>query len=67
MVNEYGALLDMHQDETKSEIEDFKSKLIDIDEKIARLNIKKKRISETIENKIYCHDLYEKMIELIGR
>ena len=65
-LNEYGALLDMHQDETKSEINRLQTELNKVDEQIRDLELSKLTIKDAIKNRVHQRDLYLKMRELIG-
>lgn len=65
-LNEYGALLDMHQDETKSEISKLQEESKKIDAQIKDLELSKLTINDAIKNRMHQRDLYLKMRELIG-
>jgi len=66
MVNEYGSLLDMHQDDLRSQIWQTEDEIRLIKDDIKKLLKRKEKLEELIPVLKHNHKLYIEMIELIG-
>lgn len=67
LVNDYGALLNMHEHEIRSDIQSAENRLKQIDVDIDKLQLESSRLKKNIEVMNIRRKLYLEMIELIGR